>query len=132
MESDWKTDRTLQTKNKGREALPAIVQASGNASDAEGSAVGDFIGLKAPERKRKAGRPTNSRDKQKARNSSNEQLHRMSASAAQANGFACAVYAENHDTRAPHIHREIFPRRRGNRQNAQTVESVGTGELATT
>lgn len=63
MESDWKTDRTLQTKNKGREALPAIVQASGNASDAEGSAVGDFIGLKAPERKRKAGRPTNSRDK---------------------------------------------------------------------
>lgn len=32
-------------------------------SDAGGSAVGNFIGLAAPERKRKAGRPTSSRDK---------------------------------------------------------------------
>ena len=32
-------------------------------SDDEGSVVKYFIGLSAPEQKRKAGRPTNSRDK---------------------------------------------------------------------
>ncbi|XBI61551.1 hypothetical protein VPH35_042328 [Triticum aestivum] len=32
-------------------------------SDADGSGIRNFIGLSAPERKRKAGRPTNSRDK---------------------------------------------------------------------
>ncbi|XP_044325819.1 protein FAR1-RELATED SEQUENCE 9 isoform X1 [Triticum aestivum] len=36
---------------------------NGCMSDDEGSAIGNFIGLSAPERKRKAGRPTNSRDK---------------------------------------------------------------------
>lgn len=56
-------ERTQQTKKKGKETLAAITQTVGNTSDAEGSAVGDFIGLKAPEWKRKAGRPTTSRDK---------------------------------------------------------------------
>lgn len=46
-----------------KEIVPAIAHTSGNVSDAEGSAIGDFIGLKPPERKRKAARPTNSRDK---------------------------------------------------------------------
>ncbi|KAE8811933.1 hypothetical protein D1007_11149 [Hordeum vulgare] len=36
---------------------------NGCGSDDEGIVVGNFIGLSAPERKRKAGRPTNSRDK---------------------------------------------------------------------
>ena len=36
---------------------------NGCMSDDEGSAIGNFIGLSAPERKRKAGRPTNRRDK---------------------------------------------------------------------
>ena len=46
-----------------KEIVPAIAHTSGNVSDAEGSAIRDFIGMKPPERKRKAGRPTNSRDK---------------------------------------------------------------------
>lgn len=36
-----------------KEIVPAIAHTSGNVSDAEGSAIGDFIGLKPPERKRK-------------------------------------------------------------------------------
>lgn len=56
-------DRTQRMQLKDKEAVPAIAYTNSNTSDAEGSAIGDFVGLKAPERKRKAGRPTNSRDK---------------------------------------------------------------------
>ncbi|KAM3349064.1 hypothetical protein ACQJBY_022306 [Aegilops geniculata] len=48
---------------KDKEVVPLIAYTNGNTSDAEGSGIGDFVGLKAPERKRKVGRPTNSRDK---------------------------------------------------------------------
>lgn len=56
-------DRIQTNRGKEKEVLPA--RATGNAcgSDAEGSAIGSFVGLKAPERKRKSGRPTTSRDK---------------------------------------------------------------------
>ncbi|XBI07137.1 hypothetical protein VPH35_135078 [Triticum aestivum] len=56
-------DRTQRMQLKDKEAVPAIAYTNSNTSDVEGSAIGDFVGLKAPERKRKAGRPTNSRDK---------------------------------------------------------------------
>ena len=46
-----------------KEIVPAIAHTSGNVSDAEGSGIGNLLGLTAPVHKRKPGRPTNSRDK---------------------------------------------------------------------
>ncbi|XBI11238.1 hypothetical protein VPH35_138335 [Triticum aestivum] len=56
-------DRIQQLTDKGKEAAAEIAPLVSNTSDVECSAIGDFIGLKAPEWKRKAGRPTTSRDK---------------------------------------------------------------------
>jgi hypothetical protein len=38
-------DRTQPLRIKGKETVPAIAYTGGNISDAEGSAIGDFIGL---------------------------------------------------------------------------------------
>uniref|UniRef100_A0A453J3I4 SWIM-type domain-containing protein n=1 Tax=Aegilops tauschii subsp. strangulata TaxID=200361 RepID=A0A453J3I4_AEGTS len=50
-------------KIKQKDLVPLSVPYNTACSDAEGSAVGNFSGLRAPERKRKPGRPTTSRDK---------------------------------------------------------------------
>ncbi|KAE8811934.1 hypothetical protein D1007_11150 [Hordeum vulgare] len=51
--------------DKSKDTELSLLQGPKNGcdSDDEGSVVGNFIGLSAPERKRKAGRSTNSRDK---------------------------------------------------------------------
>uniref|UniRef100_A0A8R7PIT0 Uncharacterized protein n=1 Tax=Triticum urartu TaxID=4572 RepID=A0A8R7PIT0_TRIUA len=51
------------SKGKDKELIPMHAAESHEDSDAEGSAARNFIGLKPPERKRKPGRPTTSRDK---------------------------------------------------------------------
>lgn len=56
-------DRIQTNKGKSKELIALPAPSSGCASDIEGSDIGNFTGLKAPERKRKAGRPTTSRDK---------------------------------------------------------------------
>ncbi|XP_020152024.1 uncharacterized protein [Aegilops tauschii subsp. strangulata] len=56
-------DRIHSDKGKDKELIPMHAAESHEDSDAEGSAVGNFIGLKPPERKLKPGRPTTSRDK---------------------------------------------------------------------
>lgn len=56
-------DRIQANKGKDKEVLPACATDNGCGSDAEGSAIGNFVGLKAPEWKRKTGRPTTSKDK---------------------------------------------------------------------
>lgn len=112
-------DRIQQTKKK--EVPPAIAQASACASDAEGSAIGNFVGLKAPERKRKAGRPTNSRDKPPYDDrgaKSKKFKQRATAQDADKCGtskrLVSVVYAENQVTRARHAHKEeIFPQKKG-------------------
>ncbi|XP_037488827.1 uncharacterized protein LOC119367410 isoform X2 [Triticum dicoccoides] len=50
-------------KGKDKELIPMHAAESHEDNDAEGTAVGNFIGLKPPERKLKPGRPTTSRDK---------------------------------------------------------------------
>lgn len=56
-------DKNDEHKKNDKEPILAIAELSACGSEAEGSAVGNFEGLKPPERKRKAGRPTTSRDK---------------------------------------------------------------------
>ncbi|XBI25055.1 hypothetical protein VPH35_050048 [Triticum aestivum] len=56
-------DKIQSDKGKGKEMIPVHSAEIHEDSDAEGSAVGNFVGLKPPERKRKPGRPTTSRDK---------------------------------------------------------------------
>ncbi|KAM3259069.1 hypothetical protein ACQJBY_050697 [Aegilops geniculata] len=60
---DGLEERIQEHKNRDKESLAAVAPSSSSGSDAEGSAVGNFIGLKPPEQKRKAGRATTSRDK---------------------------------------------------------------------
>lgn len=55
--------RIEMKKTKGTELTLFQGAQHGYMSDDEGSAVKNFIGLSAPEQKRKAGQPTNSRDK---------------------------------------------------------------------
>ena len=56
-------DRIHSDKGKDKELIPMHAAESHEESNAEGSVVGNFIGLKPPERKHKPGRPTTSRDK---------------------------------------------------------------------
>ncbi|XBI13828.1 hypothetical protein VPH35_140509 [Triticum aestivum] len=134
-------DKIQENSTKDKEPIAAIAPLSCCGSDAEGSAVGNFEGLKHPERKRKTGRPTTSRDKPPYHDrGAKSKKYKRAPNAEDANRCGtskrtrfCSIHAGNQGTRAAHApSEEIFLRRKGKRRNAQTVVLVGTGETHAT
>ncbi|XBH54572.1 hypothetical protein VPH35_076854 [Triticum aestivum] len=106
---------------------------NGCMSDDEGSAVGNYIGLSAPERKRKAGRPTNAETSlhmmtglQRAKKL---RLHHnliQLSDAVQASQHDSALYVVALVIRARRVHKEGTPlKRKGKKRNAQSAEWEG-------
>ncbi|KAM3256860.1 hypothetical protein ACQJBY_049330 [Aegilops geniculata] len=133
-------DRIQANKGKDKEVLPVCATNNGCGSDAEGSAIGNFVGLKAPEQKGKTGRPTTSMDKPPYddRGAKSKKYNRTTnAQAADICGTSkhtCfySICREPGD-RAPHVHKEvIFLKKKEKRQNVQTVTSVVTGKTLAT
>lgn len=56
-------ERIQPNKGESKEVIAVRAPPKSCGSDAEGREIGNFVGLKARERKRKAGRLTTSRDK---------------------------------------------------------------------
>ena len=88
-------------------------------------ALCNFVGLKAPEQKRKPGHQSPAGINlhmmivvQKARSTDWQEMHKLEMDAGQVNELACPLYVENQGTRAPHVHKEvIFLKKKGKRQN---------------
>lgn len=120
-------DRIRDMKARGKEVSGIHEPAGGYGIDAEGSAVGNLVGLSAPERKHKAGHPTSSRDKPpyddrwaKVRNCQN-QLLLENPVAASVHDFT--VYAVNQGIRATLARKRVTSLgKQGRSPSAQTTE----------
>lgn len=125
-------DRIQTEKGKEKELIAVHPAANGGGSDAEGSAIGNFVGLKPPELNQDDQPPAGTSlcmmtEARGAKNASRHQMKNLLTGVKQASVLVAVVSAVRQVTRALHVRRGvIFLGKKGKKQNAQTVVSVVT------